>query len=1186
MDQTFDASDKVQESNMVAKQRFESFKMGGGAPANSLNNYIPKHSHGRSRSRNSSISSLSTLSLSASAPSFPSPVEFSFHNIPSNVPPSKRPNSHHRRRSSVSTRRESAELMGVSLPDLPAVSSDDNVNLGDRDSIRRRALWALEGKPDMAFSKVEIPDITSPDVTKSFEFPTKPSFPPGTGISGHGISSLMSKRDSFGKMFPSTSTSKDQLQTLVEEEEEEEEVSQEECPAQVVEAVEELTEIPTVPLVTPASTVTKSTPRHRPASLNLRPLSLVSGNAVSCTPGNLPTPTLTPKPNGLRSLALTSGSDTSLTNAKLTKSSSNRHSTTVTPCSSGSFSLASRRSFSSESSSLCHISRKRSSISYKRSVTSVPRDMGVSPTPHSTPPDRRSSEMNDVECIAEQSLTTTEQHFLFRSHNVLLARIMDLERTLRSRSMSRSRPLSMASEASAASSEPSDEMLQLISDLKAERDELKRDVDGWRMRVADADKQAGVLAKRVEAERREAWVARSRLGLLEVEKRSLDKALGSINAELQQSVNQNEQFKKECSGMREELDRLRARLRDADNAVDEVIRLRAALEQEQTRRVELEKILDDAGLLNTPTISLSVGGQDKCSVPSRSYGTRPRELNFQSIDSDSSSTDVESVDHSFTKAELTLDAVTEEDEGEYEDNGNFSDEEDELAGYEDAEDSDLSFQSPDGSSIGSGDELNITPVSILNEATNRLNSLSNPAPSKSPHSRHNSLSKTWTFPRGQPVTVKRDIDEVDRFFGCFDDLENSPPFGSEEMGKAMFTSTFGLSCDDDDELPPFVIPSDVGTVVDLPTPRSLEVVPEEDDDEAEADDENDGELLGEEVEGGIRFTFNPPPTVCGPPPIICITPPIESDPASVARKPDIIYEPLDREEDDASLFAFPQSRVQEPIIPPSSLPPTPESSSRPSSRTSSSPSSIPRATSLRSFMPLSPPFPATPPRSTSDRFNGLADYSATSFITPPSRRGRATTSFIPQPVSPSPSKIFSPSKSRVPVPPMRYKGATNGSAFKPRLRSSMTNGATLRYYGTSEEITEAKSDTLDTFEYPDQYTSTSSLSSIMSSPLAARFSFQTLSNFIPLSWTPGAAAAVSRTTPRTSVSSTDDVAQAASPFAGAYPSVRRSIERVFISRDQQLEKLKNQLGNNHINGIGRCLAVAPCGACKGTDIFL
>jgi hypothetical protein len=144
--------------------------MGGGAPANSLNNFIPKHSHGRSRSRNSSISSLSTLSISASAPSFPSSVEFSSNNVPSNAPPSKRPNSHHRRRSSVSTRRESAELMGVSLPDLPAVHTDDNVNLGDKDSIRRRALWALEGKPDLAFSKVEIPDITSPDLTRSFEF--------------------------------------------------------------------------------------------------------------------------------------------------------------------------------------------------------------------------------------------------------------------------------------------------------------------------------------------------------------------------------------------------------------------------------------------------------------------------------------------------------------------------------------------------------------------------------------------------------------------------------------------------------------------------------------------------------------------------------------------------------------------------------------------------------------------------------------------------------------------------------------------------------------------------------------------------------------------------------------------------------------------------------------------------------
>lgn len=53
--------------------------------------------------------------------------------------------------------------MGVSMPDLPASKSDDNVNLGDKDSIRRRALWALEGKPDVSYSKVEIPELGTPE---------------------------------------------------------------------------------------------------------------------------------------------------------------------------------------------------------------------------------------------------------------------------------------------------------------------------------------------------------------------------------------------------------------------------------------------------------------------------------------------------------------------------------------------------------------------------------------------------------------------------------------------------------------------------------------------------------------------------------------------------------------------------------------------------------------------------------------------------------------------------------------------------------------------------------------------------------------------------------------------------------------------------------------------------------------
>lgn len=153
------------------------------------------HRHRRSHSRNVSISS-----TSSQAPSFPPPKSsghndlssFSFGSLstsssasamsssestptslpnPGLAPPPPKRNSHHRRRSSVSTRHESAELMGVSLPDMPSISMEDNVNLGEKDSIRRRALWALEGKPDVSYGKVEIPELGTPDMEKMmFDF--------------------------------------------------------------------------------------------------------------------------------------------------------------------------------------------------------------------------------------------------------------------------------------------------------------------------------------------------------------------------------------------------------------------------------------------------------------------------------------------------------------------------------------------------------------------------------------------------------------------------------------------------------------------------------------------------------------------------------------------------------------------------------------------------------------------------------------------------------------------------------------------------------------------------------------------------------------------------------------------------------------------------------------------------------
>jgi hypothetical protein len=62
--------------------------------------------------------------------------------------------SHHRRNSSVSTRHESAEMMGFSLPELPASAADDAM---EKDSIRKRALWALEGRCDPSTTTVELP---------------------------------------------------------------------------------------------------------------------------------------------------------------------------------------------------------------------------------------------------------------------------------------------------------------------------------------------------------------------------------------------------------------------------------------------------------------------------------------------------------------------------------------------------------------------------------------------------------------------------------------------------------------------------------------------------------------------------------------------------------------------------------------------------------------------------------------------------------------------------------------------------------------------------------------------------------------------------------------------------------------------------------------------------------------------
>ena len=141
----------------------DSFRLGRAPPSASNSGPMPRHA--RSHSRNGSVS----VPLSFPTPPVTTTDE---PTSPTRTSVSSKRSSHHRRRSSVSTRRESADMMGVSLPSIPQTVSEDNINLGDKDSVRRRALWALEGKTDMgSFSKVEIPEFDAAETSKRpFEF--------------------------------------------------------------------------------------------------------------------------------------------------------------------------------------------------------------------------------------------------------------------------------------------------------------------------------------------------------------------------------------------------------------------------------------------------------------------------------------------------------------------------------------------------------------------------------------------------------------------------------------------------------------------------------------------------------------------------------------------------------------------------------------------------------------------------------------------------------------------------------------------------------------------------------------------------------------------------------------------------------------------------------------------------------
>ena len=743
-------------------------------------------------------------------------------------------------------------------------------------------------------------------------------------------------RDSFGSRM--SSSIKDQLHTLVEEEEEEEEPDSSSSPPSA-----SLGESPAEAFALPGSVTTSPTPtrtRHRPACLNLRPLSLSPEKFISAPGGELPTPAPTPTPSkssGLKSLTLIS-SPPSSDGVLSSVTALNRRPVAIPPTHPASSAPFFRRGSLTDSSSSgfsdpFEIPRKRSSISYKSSFHGLP-------TPELTPTtDRRASTGSDSDWGRPSSITH-EQHFLYQSQAALVARISELERTLSFRTQSR--PVSVtASDISSSVPAPTDEMLRLVTDLKAERDELRRDVDGWRTRVGDLEKQTSALALRLDAERREAWIARERLGLLQIEKRAALRSAEESAAALMSLQAELATTKEVLQAAQEEAERNK-------EMAHELERAQTILAKERRRREELEKASEELSLLKTPTTVISID----------------------------SMTDVESLDdHVVTGPELKAVQEVEEEEEEL-----CSDEENNLIGYEDEEEGDQSFISYDGSTPGSLEDI---PRSIAHLVPHVASSPScTPIPT-SVHMRHSSLSREWSFPaKGtlHAASPQHVPEEVDRFFGCLEDIGDSPPISdtAPETTHPFLRGFFGAVEEEGDELPPFVLPADVGIEVESsPVLDSVDhsaelglstVLEEEEPQDLSADND---EFVGEEDEGGIKFTFNIPSAFASP----ASSPTPSPSTPPLARTTVPYYEPAIEDDDDMH-FSFPAA----PLVSRASASPP-------------SPSGIPRATALKRFEGSAKDAKSSPSRISPSLPVALSHNS------PSSKRGGTRPSFIPQPIA-------------------------------------------------------------------------------------------------------------------------------------------------------------------------------------------
>lgn len=795
---------------------------------------------------------------------------------------------------------------------------------------------------------------------------------------GSTFGNAAGKRDSFGKHLTASTSSKEQLHTLVEEDEEE---GEEECEGDntMVSSPVELTSLAAVASVPVEVVDSTPTPqRHRPAHLNLRQLALGKENS------SLPTPSTPTQRSsiGLRSLTLATSpvpitsmgvnEDSTITNRQ------KRHSVmlpsvspVVTPTRRASLDL--EGSFRSPGFFQTDSAQKRRSISYKRSV-----DNPQLPTPALTPTVEKRpisvSSSASVPSVSDGNMSETEQHFLYRAHATLVQRITDLERALAA-----SRPVSCASDTSSRSSmsvpeEPSDEMLQLIADLKAERDELSKDIDGWRVRVSDLEKQVGVLSQRVDLERREAWVARQRAGLLEVEKTGLQKSLEAMGIELQAALARCDVSRIEAEVLREECERLRADLKAKSFVEEELEQLRVELDEEREKRAELEIAL-------------------KASAESHVVRRAP------AFSIDSQITDVEY--SPIEDFKMALRSVAEEESEEY------SDEDDELALYE-QEEADDTFSSQ------------LSGVSSVEDVSRSVSALKAEIAAAAPpsHDGRDPSVRAWTFPSGPQLGMSSPKPtEVDKFFGCLDYDEEEEASAAVraavtgDSGKGLFSQ--GLLAEDED-FPPFILPAQTGfEIVEEKSPLGVIEESEEEEEEQLSKAPYEDEFGGEIVEGGIIFTFTPPEDSDVSSELATPSPP-----RSVVSSPRVFSPSQDEDEGPIVPFKFPR-KAAPPVTPqkPSGICPSSGSPNSPLRRnTPPTPSSIPRAVVLRSYT-------ATTPTKASP-LERIALSRSNTFSTPPSKRN-----------SPTPTAVVQPKASSKPPPPSLIRQPQRSSTLP--TRSSM-----------------------------------------------------------------------------------------------------------------------------------------------------